>query len=174
MATPRKVRLQKRLDRVLRKLFADFPDLQWFRNFHDKQVHFDWTAEYIASWSQQSGSFNMYYLVALLNGPVLYHGRDLDGRPWAFASNAMKSLDPSVSWLESVEKQDHFMVAVLNTLLAAEGLMPKDETALFRSSMGLSNCEEPDQKVTEWLRAHMSKMPERLRDSCEKASLYWM
>lgn len=172
MATPRKVRFQKKLFRVLTQLFTDFPDLQWFRNIHDGQAHLDWTTDYIAGWSNLNGSFHFYYLTKKLNGPILYHGRDLDGRPWAFASNAMTSLDTSVSWLVGVEEQDTYMVAVLNTLLNMEGLMPVEETKLFLSSMGFSNSEEPGREVVEWLKSHMDKMPARLQDSCDRARLY--
>jgi len=174
MAASRKVKLAKRFSHVLCQLFADFPNLQWFRNIHDRLVHIDWTSEYLASAATLSGTSYLYYLTSELNGPILYYGRDLDGRPWAFASNAMKSSDPSVSWLVSVEKPDHFMVAVLNTLLHQEGLMPKAESELFCHSMGLSNCEEPGKDVVEWLKAHEDQMPEQLAESCDRAHLYRM
>ena len=90
MATPRKVRLYKRLKAVLKELFEEFPDLQWFRNYHDNLVYIERTVEYIAHWSDLDGYIHTYPLTKRLNGPILYHGRDLDGRPWAFASNAMR------------------------------------------------------------------------------------
>ena len=172
MATPRRVRLQKRLGHALRQLFTDFPDLQWFRNIHDRQVHIAQTCAYMAVWSDKDGSSNMDHLTTGRNGPVIYYGRDLHSKPWAFASNIVKSDDVSVTWLVSVEKPDTYMVAVLNTLLSMEGLMPAEETTLFLSSLGLSNSEEPSREVIDWLMSHMDKMPVRLQNSCYRARLY--
>ncbi len=174
MATPRKVRLQKRLSRVLTQLFDDFPNLQWFRNVHDNQVHIARTSDYMAHWSDLDGGFNMDYLTIGRNGPVIYYGRGFDERPWMFASNTVKSSDPSVTWLISVEETDYFMVAVLNTLLNIERLMPTEESTLFRYSFGLSNCEVPDPKVINWLQSHNEQMPALLQESCDRARLYRM
>ncbi len=171
MSTPRKVRLYMRLKAVLNELFEEFPDLQWFRNYHDNLVYIERTAEYIAHWSELDGYIHTYPLTKRLNGPILYHGRDLNSRPWAFASNAMSSLDPSVSWLVSVEEPDHFMVAVLNTMLNKAKLLPVVESDLFRASMGLSNCEVSTPKVIAWLKAHVEDMPDRLSEACDRARL---
>jgi hypothetical protein len=174
MSTPRKVRAIKKIVTVMKELFEAFPDLLWFRNVHDGLVHFDRVAEYIAHWSIPNGSFHMEYLIKELNGPVLYYGRDLEGRLWMFASNTLANPNPNQNWLISVEKPDHFMVAVFNTILNRNELLPFDKGKLFHSSMGLSNCEEPDRKVVEWLQKHEADMPEALAEACDRAQLYRM
>lgn len=165
--------LANKFESVLRQLFKDFPDLQWFRNVHDKQIYLTETASYIASKVEMGIVNQAYKLTPLADGPILYFGWDSDG-PWAFASNLKRSGDLSITWPISVEKQDHFMVAVLNTLLYQAGLMPKAESDVFRLSMGLSNCEDPAQEVVEWLKAHYDSMPERLREACDQARLHRM
>lgn len=174
MSSPRKVRATKKIVAVMKELFEAFPDLQWFRNNHDGQVYFDRTAEYMAHWSLQNGSFHMEFLVKELNGPILYYGRDLDGRLWMFASNTLKNPDPTLPWMVSVEKSDHFMVAVFNTMLNRAGMLPRTKSELFLSSMGLSNCEVPEREALDWLLSHQDDMPTELAEACDRARLYKM
>ncbi len=171
MTTPRIVRSKKKWLKVLTELFNDFPQLNWFRNVHDMEVHFDWTVDYLALCTNPNSSRLLYQLTRYNNGPVLYCGRDLDGRLWAFASNSLANPDPGCGWMISVEQQDHFMVAVFNTILNRAGMLPLIKNDLFRSSMGLSNCEVPDKDIVEWLKIHESDMPEELVFSCDKAHL---
>lgn len=174
MTTPRRVRAKKKIVAVLKEIFEAFPDLLWFRNNHDGQVYFDRTAKYIAHWSLSNDTFQMEYLVKNLNGPVIYYGRDLDGRLWVYASNTLKNPDPTQPWMVSVEKPDHFMVAVFNTIANRHGLLPLEKSKLYLSSMGLSNCEMPVKEVVDWLNNHQGDMPDELAEACDRARLYRM
>lgn len=170
MSTPRIVRAKKQFLTVLERLFIDFPDLQWFRNNHDGNVYLDRTVSYIGHWSLANNTFQMEYLTKELNGPVLYYGRNADGRLFMFASNTLAP--EHLNWMISVEKPDHFMVAVFNTMAFQAGLLPSVPTVLLNSSMGVSNSEEPAQEVVNWLIQNMDNMPARLADACDRARLY--
>jgi hypothetical protein len=174
MSTPRKVRAKKKFMVVMEELFEAFPELLWFRNVHDGALRIDPTAGYMAVWSRQNDTFQMEYLTIGLDGPVIYYGRDIKGRLWMFASNSLINPYPNQIGLMSVERPDHFMVAVFNTIVNRHGLLPLEKSSLFLSSMSLSNCEEPAHEVIEWLQKHQGEMPERLSEACDCACLYRM